>query len=662
MKLLRVFLALSILTLWSCSSERESKVQRRLLQIAQYEDQGTIGPERELVTLLFHSDLEVRRRAVLAIGRIGDASTMSDLAGAATLDTAQLRSAAAWAMGQLASEFESEDTENFLTSLFTDTAAAVRQNVMDAMAHVTNSADGVEPFLLLFGIQDGRATTRGNAAIALGRLDEVKEIRELLRLLKDSDVGVRWRTAWALWRLKDPRATATLHGALHDSDARVRFFSARALGEIGNAISADSLVPLLTDSDWRVRNDAASALGKVGQGDAALDLMASRLADEENELVAATIAEALGRVHRQKDLVHFRELLRRRSGTLWRGLTNGLANGYPEKAASLIQAMIQDKRPDVSQNALKALGIVGDESARSTLTKVYPTLGDPAKGVALTALAEFEFTHVEYLLDDALASGDLVLGQSAASLLSNWPDSVSAGRLTAFWDRHAADDTSDFKITALQTAAKFADSSVDIAGMFETWLRAATNDPDRLVRAEAIEALSKLGIDESARLGTFRPRITEDNFEEVYEAFDSNPRAIIKTDHGDIEVELLYDVAPRTVYNFVTLAKSGFYDDIVFHRVVANFVIQSGAPDVNGYGGPGYTVRSEFSDLTYSTGTMGMASSGKDTEGSQWFITHSPQPHLDDRYTIFGQVLSGQEVVDRIRQGNRIQTIEIHAP
>lgn len=660
MRLLRVFLALSVLTLWSCSSERDSKVQKRLLQIAQYEDQGTIGPNRELLTLLFHSDLEVRRRAVLAIGRIGDGSTMSELAGAATLDTASLRSAAAWAMGQLASEFESEETENFLTMLFTDTAAAVRQNVMDAMAHVTNADVEVEPFLLLFGIQDGRATTRGNAALALGRLEEVKEIRELLRLLKDPDDGVRWRAAWALWRLKDARGTASLHGALHDADARVRFFAARALGEIGNAISADSLAPLLTDSDWRVRNDVASALGKIGESDAALDLLANRLADEDNELVAATIAEALGRVHRPQDRIKFQDLLKRRSGTIWRGLTNGLANGYPEAAVPILKAMIEDKRPDVSQNALSALGIVGDEPSRSLLTMTYAGLDDAAKGVALTALGEFEFVHVEYLLDDALASSDMVLGQSAASLLSNWPDTVSAGRLSTFWALHADDDDSDFKITALKTAGAFADSSADVAALFETWLRSATRDEDRLVRAEAITVLSKLGIDESAKLGTFRPRITEANFDEIYEAYDSNPRAVIKTSEGDIEVELLYDKAPRTVYNFVTLAESGFYDGIIFHRVVANFVIQSGAPDVNGYGGPGYTVRSEYNDLTYSTGTMGMASSGKDTEGSQFFITHSPQPHLDDRYTIFGQVLSGQDIVDRIRQGHEIETIEIH--
>jgi len=92
---------------------------------------------------------------------------------------------------------------------------------------------------------------------------------------------------------------------------------------------------------------------------------------------------------------------------------------------------------------------------------------------------------------------------------------------------------------------------------------------------------------------------------------------------------------------------------------VPNFVVQGGDPDGTGYGGPGYSIRSQYNDLSYTTGAVGMASSGKDTEGSQFFITHSPQPHLDDRYTIFGYVTSGQDVVDAIRQGDKINSISI---
>jgi len=131
----------------------------------------------------------------------------------------------------------------------------------------------------------------------------------------------------------------------------------------------------------------------------------------------------------------------------------------------------------------------------------------------------------------------------------------------------------------------------------------------------------------------------------------------IKTNKGDIKIELLPDAAPFTVMNFLKLAENNFYDGTVFHRVVSNFVIQGGDPSGTGYGGPGYSIRSELSPLTYETGMVGMASSGKDTEGSQFFITHSATPHLDGKYTIFGKVIGGMDVVDEIMIGDYVEDV-----
>ena len=124
---------------------------------------------------------------------------------------------------------------------------------------------------------------------------------------------------------------------------------------------------------------------------------------------------------------------------------------------------------------------------------------------------------------------------------------------------------------------------------------------------------------------------------------------------------LLPELAPAAVGNFVRLSTQGFYDGVLFHRVVSDFVIQAGDPSGTGWGGPGYTIRDEFSPLPFGRGTLGMARAGKDTAGSQWFITHSAQPHLDGRYTIFGQVISGWDVLDSIEQGDRVQTVSIAA-
>jgi cyclophilin family peptidyl-prolyl cis-trans isomerase len=115
-----------------------------------------------------------------------------------------------------------------------------------------------------------------------------------------------------------------------------------------------------------------------------------------------------------------------------------------------------------------------------------------------------------------------------------------------------------------------------------------------------------------------------------------------------------------TVLNFVTLAKrKTFFPGTVFHRVVPNFVVQGGDPRGDGWGGPGYSLRSEFFPATYSTGSVGMASSGKDTEGSQFFITHSPQPHLDGRYTVFGRVIRGMAVADAIQIDDTVVDVDL---
>jgi peptidyl-prolyl cis-trans isomerase B (cyclophilin B) len=113
------------------------------------------------------------------------------------------------------------------------------------------------------------------------------------------------------------------------------------------------------------------------------------------------------------------------------------------------------------------------------------------------------------------------------------------------------------------------------------------------------------------------------------------------------------------VQSFVQLAQSGFYNGLTFHRVVPNFVAQTGCPIGNGWGHPGYRLRCEINRLRYERGIVGMAHSGKDTGGSQFFITHSRQPHLDGRYTIFARVIEGMDVVDSIRVDDRIQRIEI---
>ncbi len=137
--------------------------------------------------------------------------------------------------------------------------------------------------------------------------------------------------------------------------------------------------------------------------------------------------------------------------------------------------------------------------------------------------------------------------------------------------------------------------------------------------------------------------------------------AVIETPKGEIRLELFADQTPLTVANFVNLVERGFYNGVTFHRVIPNFMIQGGDPDGTGRGGPGYRFEDECrNDLQHNTaGTLSMANAGPGTNGSQFFITHGPTPHLDGKHTVFGRVVDGQAVVDAVSQGDAMTAVRI---
>lgn len=142
---------------------------------------------------------------------------------------------------------------------------------------------------------------------------------------------------------------------------------------------------------------------------------------------------------------------------------------------------------------------------------------------------------------------------------------------------------------------------------------------------------------------------------------DKKYKAQMETSKGTIELELYPEHAPITVNNFVFLSREGFYNGVIFHRVISNFVIQGGDPTGTGRGGPGYQFEDEVKDnpLIHERGAISMANAGPNTNGSQFFIAHSPQPHLDGNHTVFGKVIQGLEVVDTIQEGDKMEKVII---
>jgi cyclophilin family peptidyl-prolyl cis-trans isomerase len=192
-------------------------------------------------------------------------------------------------------------------------------------------------------------------------------------------------------------------------------------------------------------------------------------------------------------------------------------------------------------------------------------------------------------------------------------------------------------------------------------IRPALSDKDWAVRVRAAELLTKLDPSgdhqQAIRPVPAAPIASYDD--PGLAAPPTSPHVFIETAKGTIEFELAVLDAPQTSRSFVTLARKGFFNGLQVHRVVPNFVMQDGDPRGDGEGGPGYTIRDELTERPYLRGTVGMALSWRDTGGSQFFITHSPQPHLDGRYTAFGHVVNGMDVVDRIQVGDTIVRVRV---
>jgi peptidyl-prolyl cis-trans isomerase B (cyclophilin B) len=153
-----------------------------------------------------------------------------------------------------------------------------------------------------------------------------------------------------------------------------------------------------------------------------------------------------------------------------------------------------------------------------------------------------------------------------------------------------------------------------------------------------------------------------DNAPEMQIDVNKNYSVSVETEKGTLEIELFAKDAPNTVNNFVFLAREGFYDGVSFHRVIPNFMIQGGDPTGSGSGGPGYRFADEFdgNPNRHETGSLSMANAGPATNGSQFFICHGPQPHLDGKHTVFGKITSDQATVDAIAQGDSMVKVTIN--
>lgn len=518
------------------------------------------------------------------------------------------------------------------------------------------------------------------ARFAIRQLFSADAVQTLAKIYKPKRQGLNW-SIYAMSRIPDGALLAgqvpLLRRAAESPNADERMFAALALSRVRTPESFDAIMARLRDEDWRVGVNAIRAL----QGFTTIDAPTQEkiitellpLLSSPNYHIARTSLETLARIKyfnptdaEQRIAPTIGNQLRAPSTDLSATAMRALAQAFPTTALSYLYDL--KAKGDTSLALLEAVGLIAERERvirEDLLNLLLEMLSQRNSKLATAAteslvklwkLAPSDERFEQSLLSALKFHSELRNSSAVQAIASALSDSLffkqeySQDILDALAHFKSSDNTET--VIVLLDALK-ANKEPLLASKVEPYL----SDENNAVRLKAAQVIEKL-------TGT-RPQVLRNDAPKPpynlndFTRFKKNPIAVLTTQYGEVELELFLNETPFTVLNFVALAERKFFDGLMFHRVVSNFVVQGGDPKGDGTGGAEHTIRSEFSPRSFERGMLGMASAGKDTESSQWFVMHAHQPHLDGRYTLFGKVLRGIAAVDRLEQGDVISAIRI---
>lgn len=667
--------ALPLLLLSSLLAGRTGPVPQRtrlekMTRILELEDRRSSG-EGELVRYLSDSDRGVRRRAALAAGRTADAALVAALIDRLKDSEAEVRQMAAFALG-LTGDRLSADA---LLGVLKDPDPIVRGRAAEALGRLGETRAAPEiargilealpkdsPVVKIHG-DDPLSPSDPHlplrlALVALARLKDPRAAESVL--LSDGRPRFDWWAAtYTAMRLESPGVKPVLTAAVASADPVSRALAARGLGAQKDPASVALLGTMVKDADLGVVVAALRALATLG--DAQGVPFVSQALTSPSPVVMKEALEAMAAL---PPAPHVRALVVAAVGhedaAVRAAAFRALAKTDRSDFALVLSGLDPDPVWFVRAGLAKALGEAGDDVSLGIL---YSMLKDEDPRVIPSALEAIRNARGGDALDTLirhLEHPDLAVRAAAAEGIALLKAKGASKRLHGAYRRSLTDGELEARMAIVGAlAVQETDEALPALG------EVAGGDPSRAVRLKAAEAMRSLGR-ESPWIGfeaVERPHLDYRDAMAPYDPIPDSPlytpRVILHTRRGRIEIHLNVIEAPLTSASFMDLARRGFFGGLTFHRVVPGFVIQGGDPRGDGSGGPGYALRCEVGQRSYGRGAVGMALSGKDTGGSQFFITLGPQPHLDGQYTLFGWVASGMEAVDAIRPGDVIERVEV---
>lgn len=666
-------------------AKSQPKAPAELVEIASLEDRRSFGADDKLLTwALTATEPSVRARALQALGRIQDPASAGVLVKGLTDPDEAARTEAGFAIGLLGlswtplpEELKGKLVDALKQAEAEEAAPSVKLVLLEALGRVGTlpAAERLMERLLATPEVQARAALSLGIAAKNGLALPAKAIPALALLLKrELPPPTRWGAAYALAMSKNAAARQYLVLCATDDASEVRGLCARGLGEVGTDVDAVTLKKLLDDSDYRVAIEATRSLTKLaGKCKGAACAPIGALSDLSVRVERTLRGDMAGGAQPLLMLAQAglpatgRPLLESLRAQLIEGektiqspkLRVDLANLECRLAAALDRISGAPREVLTCGNSLipegRRLAMVLQELAATApadparrVADVSPFLAHPDPRVKLAALGALGASKSPAAIEKVkpfLSNADLVLAGAAVTALGKLGDKGSIAAIRGLSSKVA---TTPELAPALGEALELLDAK-DAIGDLEAWL----TSPDATVRASAATALSKL------KGAPVSPGRVERPESKPGSAIPRDAHLIVKTERGEIDIKLFTQDAPLTSLALYQLARKNFFKGLSFHRVVPGFVAQGGDPRGDGEGGPGFSIRCEVNRRPYVRGTVGMALSGKDTGGSQFFVTTSTWPHLDGRYTAFGEVVKGQEIVDSLLEGDAI--VEIRA-
>lgn len=676
-------------------------------EILWHQDQRSLG-DSVLYRYLKHKESRIRARAALAFASIQDTGSIPFLLPLLSDRYRDVRAAAAFALGQTGSSAGERDLADRLRS---ETQSRVIVRLLEALGK-SGSADSYDD-VIAFGLPKKLNALKADQALSLARyaLRNIKSERGVgfcFDALEETDTRILWTSLYALWRIA-PHATvdaevAKRKGVLapltSHASADVRMHLATLLGKVRSGESMELLKAIQKNDarkgrgNWRVQVNLARAFAaQAGRDDEPINALSELLDNPNTHVKMAALTSLTGLSRETLRRYGGAEKLRKKVQTL-----AGPSRRTPEpvRGEALI-ALAKHFSSDFSHSGLvtdpkssnllrsKAIEAIALIPTGASLQMILERLEDDSTRVAMAAwdhlrqiLAPRSFRQFRQDTTATAGLGGTLFRKAKVSLLREdmAVTTLVAQALgdSAVYAHLMAENVQDRALEELMLAYGKLFSPNDVEAMHAVLqtlgrigdertlplLEQAILDPDRTVGLAAASAYKNItGIDLTHQVVPSTRPLYADYDWKTLESIPTAMKADIKTDRGTIVIRFDKDAAPFTVLSFYKLIRKKFFDGLTFHRVVPNFVVQGGDPRGDGWGGPNYSIRSEFSLLTYGRGQVGVASAGKDTEGCQLFMTHSPQPHLDGRYTIFASVESGYGVVDAIQPGDRILSVRI---